>query len=391
MRTFGIVSLAVILAAAGFVACSRSGSPDPARVETIGGVELVHNPATPLHPARSVRLVEELAIAPTDAAGKILLSRPGSYAVAADGRIAIGDDQDQVIQLFAADGRHLRALGRKGQGPGEFGSVGSMIFLADGSLAALDWGNQKTVTFGPNLELRGEAKWLSRRVEIFFQSADGLVMSEYQFSGQDRKLPVKAFGADGAERRTFGEFSEPEFKPLRTGHMTIAISTPYSVQSILAGDRANRRLYHCRNDRYRVEVYDESGRLFREIDRPYERPPFTAEDADEYRHGFDRNRNRSFAELAAKVELPKVKTVTERMVVDGRGFLWVSTFEKRAEGGRDLAPWDVFDADGRYDARVWLDAGLRGVGFAADRLYAFVVDEETGERTLERFKLEWRD
>ena len=44
------------------------------------------------------------------------------------------------------------------------------------------------------------------------------------------------------------------------------------------------------------------------------------------------------------------------MLCDDRGFLWVATYEMRTEGERKFTAYDVFDADGIYDARVWLDA-----------------------------------
>ena len=44
-----------------------------------------------------------------------------------DGRIIVGDGGARALAYFAADGRHLRTAGRRGQGPGEFG--GSLRFL----------------------------------------------------------------------------------------------------------------------------------------------------------------------------------------------------------------------------------------------------------------------
>jgi hypothetical protein len=84
---------------------------------------------------------------------------------------------------------------------------------------------------------------------------------------------------------------------------------------------------------------------------------------------------------------PKVKTVTERMLCDDRGFLWVATNETKDEDKRKLTAYDVFDAEGRYDARVWLD--FNPARFAAGKMYRYKEDPETGVRVLTRYRIVW--
>jgi hypothetical protein len=84
---------------------------------------------------------------------------------------------------------------------------------------------------------------------------------------------------------------------------------------------------------------------------------------------------------------PKVKTVTERMLCDDRGSLWVATNEAKDDGGCKLTAYDVFDAEGRYDARVWLD--FFPARFAAGKMYRYKEDPDTGVRALTRFRVIW--
>ena len=42
------------------------------------------------------------------------------------GRLWIGDSQGKDVRVFDADGQFVRAVGQPGEGPGEFGSVGSV-------------------------------------------------------------------------------------------------------------------------------------------------------------------------------------------------------------------------------------------------------------------------
>ena len=65
--------------------------------------------------------------------------------------------------------------------------------------------------------------------------------------------------------------------------MAYYFSPPVVTTSEFAGDQDRGRFYHCIDNKYVIEVYDASGKIFRKIDRPYEPVRFTDEDAKEYR------------------------------------------------------------------------------------------------------------
>ncbi len=97
--------------------------------------------------------------------------------------------------------------------------------------------------------------------------------------------------------------------------------------------------------------------------------------------------SKEFADIYKDIPWPKVKTVTERMLCDDRGFLWVATNETKDVNGRKHTAYDVFDAEGRYDARVWLD--FTPARFAAGKMYRWKEDPETGVRVLTRNRVIW--
>jgi hypothetical protein len=75
------------------------------------------------------------------------------------------------------------------------------------------------------------------------------------------------------------------------------------------------------------------------------------------------------------------------MLCDDRGNLWVTTNEAKEEGGIKLTAYDVFDADGNYDARLWLDTAPQK--FAAGKMYRFKEDKDTGVLVLIRYRVVW--
>jgi len=205
---------------------------------------------------------------------------------------------------------------------------------------------------------------------------------------QPPRFMVKKIGLDGEEILSLGEFTPLGIKIVREGETTYSITIPDLPSSKFASDPRRERLYHCLNDEFLIEVFDSQGHLFRKIERPYTAVPFTREDAERFYASHDRNPNTVYGKLARQVDLPRVKTVTDYMLVDDMGNLWVRTQETREQDDRELTAYDIFDVDGIYTSRVWLGSVpshlLRG------KMYARITDEE-GYRVIKRFRMTWSD
>jgi hypothetical protein len=201
------------------------------------------------------------------------------------------------------------------------------------------------------------------------------------------ELWVKTFDFSGNELVSFGKFSHPEFKRIIQGNIAIVLSIPYRPSSIFSGDQERQWLYHCLNNKYLIEVYDQKGKLFRKIDRPYQPVAFTSEDAKKFLSRFEARPDSPVAKLAKQMEFPKVKIVAERLLVDDEGNLWVETNEEKKEAEKTLRAYDIFNKEGFYDARVWCE--FPPDLFIAGKMCRLAKDEETGARTVNRYRVAW--
>jgi hypothetical protein len=350
----------------------------------VNGVILVHNPPEPLNPHKTVRFEEEVSFG-AEGSGPGAVYQPGQFAVDGRNRVFFYEYGEGIIKVFGEDGRFLKKIGRKGQGPGEFGQVFFLGFCPDGRLLVTDAQNRRTSFFGSEGDFLGSFQWKTYISLPLLVLDNAYVVQASLYNDGASKLFVKTFDFAGAEVNSWGEFFYPETKAFTKGEMAITVGIPYSPYSVLTGDPMFRRVYHCLSDKYLVEVFDSDGRLFRKIDRRYERPPVT--DADKAEFLARAGGSKRVAEVYRDVPWPKLKPVTERMLCDDRGFLWVATNETKDEGGRKLTAYDVFDADGRYDARVWLD--FTPARFAAGKMYRFKEDTDSGVRVLTRCRVVW--
>ena len=78
------------------------------RTETVNGVTLVHNPAVPFHPEKSVRFEEEVAFGGEETGPGAVL-KPGQYAI---------DGRNRVYVYESGGGRHQGVRRRRTLRPG---------------------------------------------------------------------------------------------------------------------------------------------------------------------------------------------------------------------------------------------------------------------------------
>jgi hypothetical protein len=385
-RDIGVLMVSLMLA---FCLTACKGKPQKAKVETIDGVTYIHNPATPLHPSRAVIFEEEFTYKDTDESGEIRLFKPGRFAVDPEGKVYIEDGADMAIKVFDQAGKFLRAIGRRGEGPGEFASVGFMFALSDGRLLVTDFLARRTSIFGLEGQFLSGFQWKNDFERIYLVSDSSYTLEEGIYGKDKPERWIQTISFSGRELLSFGQFSYPEFKTMRIDGGVARMAIPWSPASVFAGGQTRQWLYHCLSDKYEIEVYDRHGKLIRKIDRPYERVPVTSEDINEFRSRFADKPDSPAAKFYEQIEFPKVKSITNRMIVDSEGNLWVRTNEVKRVEGKEIAAYDIFNPDGFYDARIWLD--VIPTVFAGGKMYLMDEDETTGMRQVKRFRIIWKE
>jgi len=379
----------IICLTLGFCLAACKGKVQKAKVETVDGVAYVHNPATPLHPTKAVIFEEELIYKEKDEAGEIRLFKPGRFAVDAQGQIYIGDNSDMAIKVFDPQGKYLRAIGRKGEGPGEFTFIGDMVPLPDGRLLVTDFQARRTSFFDYEGQFLVSYPWKKNFLKVHLATESSCTLEEGVYTEEVRERWIKKIDFAGEELMSFGKFSFPEIKMVQVGEGMISTSVPWTPASVFAGDNSRQWLYHCPGDQYLIEVYDQEGKLFRKIDRPYEAVPVTDDDINEIKSDFTKRPDSPAAKLYAQMEFPGVKPVSDRLIVDSDGNLWLRTSEVKKDQGKEITAYDIINPDGFYEARVLLDV-LPSV-FAGGKMYLTDEDETTGMRQVKRYRIIWKE
>lgn len=364
------------------VACD-TGADRSARwegtIDTLAsGQVVVQNPASPLwRPGEEWRVVEELRIGGVEGTGPEVLGNVASLTVDLEGRIWVLDHQAQELRVFDADGRHVRTVGRRGGGPGEFQQAVHVAHAPDGNLWIMDPSNARLSVFDTSgAYVEGKS------------ALGGFVMLPWpgRFDDEGRYYTPLFLGGDTRMIR-----HDPAFQPLDTlevprdpvtrdrfeirddqGRRRVTAGVPF--QGFVAWQISSAgTIWAMVADQYRLFELDSRGDTLRAITRAFTALPVTAADRERAREDM-----KWFIDQGGRFDpsrLPAKKPPARGFFFDDVRHVWVERTASEAENLRRV--FDVFDPDGRFLGTVqlpfplWMSAPIVRDG----RMYAVTRDE----------------
>ena len=404
MRTAVVVSLLVPLA------CADSGAPPPsaAAATDSAGIRIVTNP-----PAYIV--YAELAAEPTLSIGQLsgpeelLFGRIQLARRDAAGNLVVADGQAYEIRIFNGEGRHLRSLGREGEGPGEFESLHGAWPVADGGIVAADilldritqFGAQGTPTATATLagrdnhrgifpiELAGPDMVLSRAFPRSVRTAEVLSgsiedMVDAVVGGEEnRRLLFVRHSFDGTLVDTVAEGRDALRASVSRGTgMEMEVNTftvPFSPRSVAAG--SPNGVVVTNGAAYGIRVFGEDGSL-RSIARLDDsRPVRTDAHLERYVRGYLPGRDerviQDYIERYRQSPLAdSLPAYTDLLFAEG-GEVWAQRYGLPDES---MLRWDIFAPDGAYLGRVNIPASFRIEEVSRGQALGVATDELGVER-----------
>lgn len=346
-------------------------------VDTLAnGAVLVKNTETGVwREGEAWTLAEEARIGSVDSEGPDLFGQVTALEADPLGRIYVLDGQAQEVRVFNPDGTHLRTIGRKGGGPGEFKQAIGMLWAPDGRLWVVDPSNARYSVIdtagryvsahrrtigGYAVPWRGGFDTEKRFYELGVVSgANGARRAAIRFD-------AAMAPADTAELPDY----EGEVFEHRRERMYMAADVPFTPVMVLhlADDGT---VWSGVSDRYRIHRHRLGGDTLRVVERAFRPLPVTAAERDTALRGLS-----WFTEQGGRVDgsrIPDTKPAYEGFFTDDQGSLWVRPATARADLNR---VFDVFDAEGRYLGRVRSPFPLpRDPVFRGGKLYAVTTDE----------------
>lgn len=335
------------------------------------------------------KLRETLRIGSAADTGPTQFGDISALAVDSAGRIYVADLQAGEIRVFGSGGRFVRAIGRKGRGPGELRWPAGLTLTPDGGrLLVVDYGNARWSVFDTSGAIlydhqRPLPKWTVPWPGRF--DPTGRLVEPARYG------PVRAGAAPDVPGRlleldsTFAAVDSFPF-PRYGGE----VDAPFSPRLVWRLDGCGH-LWFGGSDRYRIVERGLAGDTIRVIERNAPADQISERAKEEAARSSER-RMRAIG-LSGHVDRSSIPNAYPRfddLWVDGRGDLWVVPYahDRTKPVLREL---DVFGPAGHYLGRVRppvpLERHFPLPVFRGDVLYG-VTEDDLGVEYVVRLRIE---
>jgi hypothetical protein len=258
--------------------------------------------------------------------------------LAPDGTIFVKDGQEQVLQ-FNAQGKYVKNLMKKGQGPGELNSVYEILVSPEGVLLygtppkilVFDFQGNLLREIGLQTLSPGFARFFAATGDSYYYWQIGRPSLEQGTGWKEIPQEIFLFSEKDKKPRSIGTFTSPGFISTSGGAISMR-----SFKSLLVAPFGGMLAVN-ETPEYSVKLVDpKTGRIMRYFRRDYKRIK-----------GKPQGGIRS---SGPTVEPPEHSNdINAFYEVDGR--LWIQTSTADAKKG---ILFDVFDSDGRYVDNFYL-------------------------------------
>jgi hypothetical protein len=363
-----VVILLVLAPLLAIVWGCRGESAWKGSIETADGVVTVRNPVAPMYPQGALELKEDLTIGTAAGAEEYMFIRLRGLAVDDQGSIIALDQRKPRVDVFAGDGRHIRSIGRQGQGPGEFQTP---FFIALAPAGEMLVGEMGRLSFfdRAGVFLRGQDNSVGPLAFIKYLGNGDAVGTRMVMEEEKPRYEVVLCGPDLKQKHvlTFSPMPDPSAK-FRLFASVVRWDISRGSEIVCASGEGD----------YRLSVFDAEGRPVRTIIKAYDPVPVSDLDVERQmkRHGIQ-----SRDEISVPRYLPPVSWV----YADENGRFYVSTWQRDPQSGIDV--FNIFDPEGRY----LCDYPIPGepLVFHDGKLYAIVQDDE-GIQYIKRYSMTWK-
>ncbi len=359
-----------------------SGGPESAgqeiQIREKDGVTFVRNPAHPVavpgEPGK-LTLVPELIIGKETDTEEAMIYTLRGLQVDGQGDMYVLDGKVDLIKVYGPDGAYRRTIGRKGPGPGEFGSVSVIAVTGTGSLHVYDIGNHRVSEYSADGKCLGETPFVKWRPFGLAWDSRG-----------------SSYGEVLDMQRGFGElimkFDRNGEKTATPVALTIVSNpneamVPIEFFRLLFRVDAADRLVWASTGEYAFHVVDTNGRLVRTIERECRPRGYTKE--DKARLEKDQFGDKGPPQ-GAVLFYPDHRPVLESFILGDEGRLYARTFDKDARGE---VYHDVFDKEGRYVSRFTLSGEERLAVVKRGKAYCMIRESEEGTPQVKRYAMRW--
>ena len=346
------------------------------KIKIEDGVQIVHNPkdtAPPPGSPKKLILTPELSIGEEETEDYIFLE-VFSFDVDDEGNIYVLDTKDACIKVFDKKGKHIRVIGRKGQGPGEIQMASRIHITAGKKILIYDTANRRISLFsfeGECLKEIPAGKYMFART---IPDSKGNIIAQSLVFGEKPVYEIIKFDLDLNPIRTLKTLPAEGFE---SG--VIRMVRPVFNVRVMPDDH----IAMGSSSEYEIHIVNPEGKAVRKIIKDYTPVKITDEEKEEWKKSYE---GQSLPP-GYRLETSNYQNPYWYFICGHDGRIYARIFEKDNKG---YFYWDVFDAQGRYKAKFSLPENEIVLCVKKGKMYILIRENEEGIPVVKRYSMEWR-
>jgi len=363
------------------------------KIEIEDGIKVIKNPAEPLYGEIKLELEEDLSIG-NEEDENYLFYGARDIQVDTDGNIYVLDRGNHRLQVFDKDGKYLRSIGKRGQGPGEFSQPSCLqIDEETGNIFVADFRSMTIIIF------EKEGKYIDKDVHLvellndFYLDSDRCIWGKFSLPGINVIYRfIKKLTLTGKVEKTLAEI------PYHTQRIEISKTREGNTTSLLAamvnsGYEDDLFIYRVNNDtfiyghskKYELIAVDKAGNALFMIRKDESPIKITKNERERIKNRIKEGimmQGHYVPEISIK--FPDYKAHFYSIITDDKSRIYVRKNPVARESNTNHE-YDVFNKEGLYLYKINSDHYPEVIkdGY----VYTIVVNEETGLEQIKRYRI----
>lgn len=366
--------------------------------QKIDDVVVISNPKIPKLKMRIV-FEEDLTIGVVEGDENYMFGMRVYFNVDDEGNIYVTDWDRKRIQKYNPQGKYIRTIGRKGQGPGEFQNVWVPRFDKDSNMYVTDIAGHRISFFDKKGIFLKQIKIPSVSSSLYMNSRGYFVTTKsLHIEEKDGDKFISIFGLYDEKFNIISEIHRKTWEPKApTGRdaqsmaqflanimSDMAFKPNYSY--MLTKDDF---LYFGYPEKYEICIFSSEGKLIKKIQKEYDLIKISKKHKDNFVKEMEDDflRLSPYPEDIRKqsvqfIKFPKFKPAYQGFALMDNGWLLVII----DSSDKDSKLIDIFDRDGKYKAQFTTSVSTNSLIFKNGKAYALAIENDY--RFVKRYKYE---
>jgi hypothetical protein len=346
------------------IGCGPDKSARQSTIEEADGIIVVKNPIEPIYEEDILVLEEEFTLGAEKDTDEYLFEVISDVTIDSDYNIYVLDNKACMVRVFTENGTHLRDIGRRGQGPGEFEYPVEIQITSDNELFVA--GFRYIIYFSRE----GNYK---RRINVAFNdlspklNSQGNIIARTDILGEKIRWELNKYSMEGEKLNTLVEMEIVRDLDKYDPFYHIIYYTVLPDDSVV----------WALNKKYELMFINQKDDLFLRVEKDYTPINLRQKSIESIKNNQKKDASRTHI-------IPKFYPPIRGIFSDDGGRIYVQTFEIDSE---NLFFFDIFSNEGKYLAKVALKGFL--ACWQKEKLYT-IEQDANGYEYVKCYKVTWK-